>query len=97
MTSKSNNDLSKLELTEKLTWELLDEQLSDSRLGELEDLMREDADCLQCYVSCVQLEQDLKRLFHSGDAEQEASPKLRQPGFPRINLASDGTPAMPSQ
>lgn len=97
MNSDSMNELTSIELTEKLTWELLDGQLSESGLNDLEGLMREDAECLKCYLSCIQLERDLKQLFLADDAKDAAPTSSRLPGFPPINLANNGNPAITSQ
>ncbi|KAA1261595.1 hypothetical protein LF1_41450 [Rubripirellula obstinata] len=94
MNSDATNELSSVERTEQLTWELLDGQLSESALSDLEGLMRNDPECLRCYISCVQLEQDLKQLFHGEDAKGQSKSNMRLPGFPPINLASDGNSAI---
>lgn len=94
MDSDATNKLSSVERTEKLTWELLDGQLSESGLSDLERLMLDDPECLRCYISCVQLEQDLKHLFHGEDAKGQSKANTRLSGFPPIHLASDGNSAI---
>ena len=89
-----NSDTAKkplnIERTEQLSWELLDDRLSESGLKELEKLMLEDAECVKCYVSCLQLEQDLKQLFRADMAEQQAAPEGKIPEFPTTGFATDG-------
>lgn len=65
MTMTERNELSKLDLTESLTWKLLDENISEDEVRELERLMREDPACLEHYVNALQLHLDLQDHFSS--------------------------------
>jgi len=66
-------------LAEQLTWELLDNRISESGKRQLEQLLATDEECRRCYVACVDLHQMLSEYFQQTGARKEQPTPEKHP------------------
>jgi hypothetical protein len=58
--------------TQRLTWAVLDENITQKELKRLEQLLLEDSEARQTYINCVQMHADLMEFY--GQQPKESSP-----------------------
>lgn len=85
-----NVDATLSEKVQTLTWALIDEHINENEQGELEQLLKTDAEARATYVECVQMHVELQSYF----SESSKSDPTKQPGtatMPPLDL-----PTLPS-
>jgi hypothetical protein len=92
MTAPENQQVTRSDLAEQLTWELLDDRISKTGMRQLEELLQADADCRRCYLACLELHQMLAEYFQASAGEEHSSPRAPMMGV-TINQLRDNRSA----
>jgi len=84
---------------QELVWELLDDQLSESRAKRLEQLLHEHESARKTYIGCVQMHVNLHELYSGRmppplPTDEGIAPPLPIVDLPQFGTTPDGpTPA----